>query len=412
MSEPDESLSRHLTPAERRSRKTQIVLETVSGGLFLGGATFATAGALTTPWLFIPAGALGLASGVVFLVRTALSRVAKLEPGPRKPARIGMGADVHASATIEPGAVVEMGATVEAGAVVKSGAVVRMGATVASHATVESGAVIGWGATVESGATVQRDASVGAGATVHRNAVLSAGGHLGAGGDLRATGTVEPVAVRAARTEPRSAADAAVDERERQIQALCDRLQAELQKGSPTLRSFLSANEGSVATLRSTCGDLLSRERRLRREVSPELMARLETERAALEQRIASAEDEQVRESLRRAAAAIDEQRNQRKLLARSADRLDAELTRLCWSIEGVIAQLVQVHHAGGTGTEPELERGLERIRDELTAVTEALESVNNEERAGLLHPAPVVPVTGEGEPPSPASVPGGRVRG
>ncbi len=410
MSEPDEGLSRHLTLAERKSRKTQIVLETVSGGLFLGSASFAAAGALTTPWLFIPAGALGLASGVVFLVRTAISKVAKLEQAPRKPPRIGMGADVHATARIEPGAVVEMGATVEAGAVVKSGAVVRMGSTIESNATVESGAVIGWGATVESGATVQRDASVGAGATVHRNAVLSAGGHLGAGGELRASSTAELPAVQAPRTEPRSEADTAADQREQQLEALCDRLQAELQKGSPTLRGFLSATESSVATLRSTCRDLLSRERRLRHEVSPELMARLETERAALEQRIVSAEDEQVRESLRRAAAAIDEQRSQRKLLARSADRLDAELTRLCWTIEGVIAQLVQVHHAGGSGTEPGLEQGLERIRNELTAVNEALESVNNEERAALRQPAPVVPVSGEGEPTAPVS--GGRVRG
>jgi carbonic anhydrase/acetyltransferase-like protein (isoleucine patch superfamily) len=402
----DEGQPRHLTHLERKRRKTQIVLQTVSGGLFLGGASFATVGAFTTPWLFIPAGALGLASGVVFLVRTALSKVAKLEPGARAPARVGLGADVHASARIEPGAVVEMGATVGAGAVVRSGAVVRMGATIGSNATVESGAVIGWGATVESGATVQREASVGAGATVQRDAVLEAGGHLGAGGLLRTSSTQEAPTARAPRSVPQSTADDAADERERQLEALCDQLQAELQKGSPTLRGFLSATETSVASLRSTCRALLARERRLRREVSSERMARLETERAAIEQRIAAAEDEQVRESLQRAAAAIDEQRSQRKLLARNADRLDAELTRLCWSIEGVIAQLVQVHHAGGTHPEPELERGLERIRDELAAVTGALEAVNDEERASLRRPAQVVPVTAEGEdePPTPNS--------
>jgi len=403
VSKTDDGLPQHLNLFERKLRKTQIVLGTVSGGLFLGGATFAMAGAFTTPWLFIPAGALGIASGVVFLVRTGISKVAKLESFSQGPARIGMGAEVHASARIEAGAVVEMGATVEAGAVVKSGAVVRMGATLESNATVESGAVIGWGATVERGATVQREASVGAGATVQRNAVLGAGGHLGAGGVLRAA--------QAPRAEPESPADPSADARERQIEALCDRLQAELQEGSPTLRSFLSATGSSVASLRSTCRDLLSRERRLRRELSPELMARLETERAALEQRIASAEDEQVRASLQRATAAIDEQRSQRKLLARNADRLDAELTRLCWTIEGVIAQLVQVHHAGGSGTEPELERGLERIRDELAAVTEALESVDDEERAALRRPSQVVPVTGEGEPEAPAPTSSSRVR-
>jgi carbonic anhydrase/acetyltransferase-like protein (isoleucine patch superfamily)/ElaB/YqjD/DUF883 family membrane-anchored ribosome-binding protein len=411
VSETDEGLSRHLPLAERKSRKTQIVLETVSGGLFLGGATFAVVGAFTTPWLLIPAGTLGLASGVVFLVRRAIAKVAKLESGPLRPPRIGLGADVHESARIEAGAVVEMGATVEAGAVVKSGAVVRMGATLGSKATVESGAVIGWGATVESGATVQRDASVGAGATIQRNAVLGAGGHLGAGGVLHAARAGEPPAAQASRTVPESRADNSEDPRERHIETLCDQLQAELEKGSPTLRSFLSATESSVASLRSTCRDLLSRERRLRREVSAEVMARLETERAALEQRIAAAEDEQVRQSLQRAADAIDEQRSQRKLLARNADRLNAELTRLSWTMESVIAQLVQVHHSGGSGAQPELERGLERIRTELAAVTDALDTVNDEERAALRRPAQVVPVTGEGEPEAVAPASSTRVR-
>ena len=113
----------------------------VGGGLFGGSALFAMAGAAFTPWLFIPAGVLGVASGVVMLVRSG-------PPPRRQGARsrgrlpgIGMGAEVHASATIEPGAVVEMGATVKSGAVVKSGALIRMGATVGRNAVVESGAV-------------------------------------------------------------------------------------------------------------------------------------------------------------------------------------------------------------------------------------------------------------------------------
>jgi carbonic anhydrase/acetyltransferase-like protein (isoleucine patch superfamily) len=371
-----------LTRSDRQREKTGIVLGAVSGGLLFGGATFALAGAVTTPWLFIPAGALTLASGIVFIVRSAVTAVGRLPSAAgRSTVHIGLGATVHASARIEPGAVVEMGAEVHAGAVVQSGAVIRMGATVGSNATVESGAVIGWGATVEDGATVQRNASVGAGATVGRGATLAEGHHVGAGGEVRAS---------AATQLPRSskAASAAPPEREdgraRRIDEICDRLDAELEKGTAALRSFISADERSAASLRKACHELLSREKGLRREVSPELMARLDRERATLEQRISSTEDEQVRASLLRAAAALDEQREQRMLLSRNADRLDAELTRLLWSIESVVTQLVRARSPGGTGADPELERGLSRVREELSAVNEALEAVDHQERAAL----------------------------
>ena len=200
---------------------------------------------------------------------------------------------------------------------------------------------------------MQRDASVGAGATLRRDAVLGEGRHVGAGGVVHGAAPGE----RPARPSVANPAEARI----RQIDALCERLEAELRRASPALRDFLSATEQSVGTLRSTGRDLAQREQMLRREVAPELLERLKTERAALEARIAAADDAQVRLSLQQATAAIDAQQAQRTLLAGNADRLDAELTRLCWSIEGVVAQLVQVHSAGGTSMNPELERGLGR---------------------------------------------------
>ena len=382
---PSDLRPEHLPPVTRPRRVAQTVLGYVGGGLFGGSALFAMAGAAFTPWLFIPAGVLGVASGVVMLVRSGLAAEATGRPLPWAPAGIGMGAEVHASATIEPGAVVEMGATVKSGAVVKSGALIRMGATVGRNAVVESGAVIGWGATIQEGATVQRDASVGAGATLRRDAVLGEGRHVGAGGVVHGAAPGE----RPARPSVADPAEARI----RQIDALCERLEAELRRASPALRDFLSATERSVGTLRSTGRDLAQREQMLRREVAPELLERLKTERAALEARIAAADDAQVRLSLQQATAAIDAQQAQRTLLARNADRLDAELTRLCWSIEGVVAQLVQVHSAGGTSMNPELERGLGRIRDGSASVAEALDAVNAEERVALRGQAPVAAV-------------------
>jgi carbonic anhydrase/acetyltransferase-like protein (isoleucine patch superfamily) len=353
----------------------------VSGGLLSGSGLFALGGALATPWLFIPAGALLLASGIVWSVRIGLGveRDRQLRSGI---AHIGMGADVHDSARIEAGAVVEMGATVRAGALVQSGAVVRMGATVGQNATVESGAVVGWGATVEDDAVVQREASVGAGATVRRGAVVSAGRHVGAGGTLHASGAQKAAD---ATVTPAARANAS-DARARQIETLCDQLEAELGRGSEALKNFLTTSDRSVSSLRETCRALHARERMLRHEVTPELLARLDKERAVLQERIDAARDEEVRASLRAAAAAIDEQREQRSLLLRNADRLEAELTRLLWTIDGIVARLVHVRSAGGVSADPEVERGLGRLQTELSAVSESLESINEEERAALRH--------------------------
>ncbi|RKG63323.1 hypothetical protein D7W79_40405 [Corallococcus exercitus] len=80
------------------------------------------------------------------------------------------------------------------------------------------------------------------------------------------------------------------------------------------------------------------------------------------------------------AVDAIDAQRAQREKLARNADRL-----RLRWSIKGVVTQLVQVHgQSGATAAPADTELGLSRAREELAAVSEALESVNEAERTGL----------------------------
>jgi carbonic anhydrase/acetyltransferase-like protein (isoleucine patch superfamily) len=365
----------------RRETPARAVLAFISGGLLSGSGLLALGGALATPWLFIPSGALLLASGIVWTVRIGLG-VERDRRNRSGVAHIGMGADVHDSARIEQGAVVEMGATVRAGALVRSGAVIRMGATVGQNATVESDAVVGWGATVEDGAVVQRDATVGAGATVRRAAVVSAGRHVGAGGTVHASAAQKTAD---ASVSPAARAGAS-DTRARQIETWCDQLESELGRGSEALRNFLTTSDRSVSSLRETCRALHAREQMLRREVSPELLARLEKERAALQERIDAAQDEDVRASLRAAAAAIDEQREQRSLLLRNADRLEAELTRLLWTIEGIVARLVHVRSAGGVSADPEVERGLGRLQAEVSAVSESLESINEDERASLRH--------------------------
>lgn len=292
--------------------------------------------------------------------------------GPVAQAQVGLGATVASSAVLEPGARVEMGASVGKGAVVRAGAVVRMGASVGKDAVIESGAVVSWGASVRAGAVVEQGAVVGAGSDVLRGARVPAGTWLRPGstyGGGLSTALPAPRAQVAAREQ---------DPRQARVAAACDKLQAELRASPERVREFLGNPESTIAALRATCEDLARREEELRAEADPAALARLMDERAAIEARLAAQKDSAAAESLRGALAAIDEQKRQRELTRLAAERLDAEHTRLLYTLEGLASQFVRLRSAGGQGAEerPGLERAVEQLRAELDAVAGALEEV------------------------------------
>ncbi len=324
----------------------------------------------TGSWGWVVAAVLVGVVSAAAVLSDVLSRAA----GPRDPSRphIGMGAEIAADAVIEPGASVEMGATVRAGAVIKRGAVVRMGADVREGAVVEEGAVVSWGADVKANAVVERDAVVGAGATVHENARVPSGMHLSPGADWSA-----------ARGGSRAPATPA-DPRKARIDAACDRLQNELAQASPQLREALGVSDQTVTALRKTSHGVLGRERALRAEAAPEAFAQLERERAELTHKIAAASDDAVRRSLQSAVKAIDDQQRQRDSLRRSADRLDAEVTRLQFTLEGMGTQLVRLRTAGFEAAAPttDVVGSLNQLYDEIDAIAEGLEAVSRGELA------------------------------
>jgi hypothetical protein len=118
----------------------------------------------------------------------------------------------------------------------------------------------------------------------------------------------------------------------------------------------------------------------LRAEGSPEALTRLEQEKSAIEARLALASDEQVRRSLSGAVTAIAAQQQQRRLLQNHADRLEAELTRLIWTVDGMGTELVHLRTAGAElhqGSTAEIARSVEQLQDEINNITQALEEVN-----------------------------------
>jgi len=358
----------------------------------LGAGALAVAAVVSGAWwVLLPAAGLGAFAGLTLgqrLGRGPLTRGGTV-------AHIGMGADVAADATIEPGAAVEMGASVGAGAVVRRGAVVRMGADIQRGAVVEAGAIIDWGATVGADAVVGAGSLIGAGATVQPRARVAPETRLWPGGTVHAGAATALPVPPALPEDPRAA----------RVRAVCDRLELELGQAPEAARAFLGSPGETVAALRHACEDLLRRERWLRAESEPQALAALDRERLALAARLEQATDEGVRGSLRGALAALEEQQRQRQLLRTGADRLEAEHSRLLYTLEGLATQVVRLRSAGAgvAGAENfSLEQGVAQLQAELDAIAGALEEVGRPSARGL---EPVAELQPEGSPAAPTPV-------
>lgn len=337
---------------------------TVAGVLAI--ALFAAAIKTHNLWFLFAAIAVASFGAALFVKGALPGALEKLQGG--KPG-IGMGASVASDAIIEPGARVEMGASIGRGAVVKAGAVVRMGASIGRGAVIESGAIVSWGASVRREARVGEKAVVGAGSTVKRGAQVPPGVRLFPGSDYGGK--------RGLPTIPASSLPAP-DPRAQRTAAVCDKLEAELKASPEMVRDFLGGAGQTAASLRKTCEDLLARERALRGEIDEAAVAHLEEERAAVQKRAGGEKDEQIRMSLFGALAAMDEVKRQRELLRVGADRLQAEHTRLLYTLEALASQFVRLRSTGRESeAAAELEKSVQQLRAELDAITDALEQVS-----------------------------------
>lgn len=196
------------------------------------------------------------------------------------------------------------------------------------------------------------------------------------------------------------------DPRTAKVDALCDKLLAELRGGPRTLQEVVRNPEEVVNGIRNACYDLVRRERALRSAVNPETDARLAAERNELSARLAEAKDEVVRQRLAAALAALDLQVKQRAELATAAERLGAEHTRLYYTLDALQAQVLRVRAAdagsaevAGTG----LKDSLTRLGDEIDAVAASLESIS----AAGERPEPIAPISSGVD-----ALPPGAVRG
>ena len=174
--------------------------------------------------------------------------------------------------------------------------------------------------------------------------------------------------------------ETAVDARLARVDELCDQLLEDIKTAPPVLREIVQKPEETVQALREGVHALERREREIRALARPEDDARLQSERESLQRRLTAEQDTVTRQRLGQALEALEQQRSQRASLLTAASRLEAERTRLLYTLEGLHTQVLAVRSTAESGHEQaaaeRLRQSLDTLSSEVSAVAGALESV------------------------------------
>lgn len=160
------------------------------------------------------------------------------------------------------------------------------------------------------------------------------------------------------------------------IQTLCDKLLAELESGPPIVREVVTEPHATIGGLRQACLETARRERELRSVLAAQDEAGLVAERDALATRLAGERDEIVHDRLGQALRALEQQLAHRAKLATAATRLEAENTRILYTLENLHMQLLRARSTdiGAPELGGKLRNSLRELGTQIDAVAEALE--------------------------------------
>lgn len=171
-----------------------------------------------------------------------------------------------------------------------------------------------------------------------------------------------------------------LDPREARLAHTCEGLLSALRDASDQVKAFLGNPEKTVQALQASAKDLLRRERQLRALVNPGEEGRLASEKDRLVLRARSETDLVTRERFEAAVEAIDLQISQRREIARNANRLEAEHTRLIATLEGLHVNVVRLGTSDSVSADlagAGLRQSLEALKSEVDALADAAEQTN-----------------------------------
>lgn len=199
-------------------------------------------------------------------------------------------------------------------------------------------------------------------------------------------------AVEAPEAETSDPRLAGITTRLARVDSVCDKLLSELKSAPRAILELIRKPEETVEALRAASHELARRERELRRAITEEDDQRLRRERVELEARVAAEGDEVVRARLTGAIEALDAQLAHRAELTTGAARIEAEGTRILYSLENLRAQVLRTWTLDSTSPDiagEGLRDGLQQLSREMDAAATALEEVHAAEQGRRASPVP-----------------------
>ncbi len=182
------------------------------------------------------------------------------------------------------------------------------------------------------------------------------------------------------------------------FEQVCDQLLAELKDSPAAVREFLGKPEATVEALRAACRQLKQRHALLLEAVSANRAADLAQEREALEARLGHLDES----THRQATEALTQRTDLFNQVRAAAERLASEQQILVASLESLRMRVALAKGAGAqAGSLGEMKAAVDRLADELSAITDALESVPKTELqpiAAIEAPEPGVRAAGQRE--------------
>ncbi len=164
----------------------------------------------------------------------------------------------------------------------------------------------------------------------------------------------------------------------------CDQLLAELKNSPASVRDFLGRPEVTVEAIRTACRQLQQRQSSMLETVSPERAADLEQERTALEARLGDLDGP----TYKRATDALKLRTELFHQVRASVERLASEQQILLTSLESLRMRVALARGAGADGASlGDMKSEVDRLSEELAAITDALEGVQTQELRALSPP-------------------------
>lgn len=161
-----------------------------------------------------------------------------------------------------------------------------------------------------------------------------------------------------------------------EVDALCDRLLADLKASPQAVQAFVQQPEKTVEGLRTTAKALDARRRQLEAEEAPSRLAALATQRAALITQRSGTADPTTQLKLDSALRSLDGQQAALEQLVVATQRVTGEYASLKVMLEELRTR-VTVARTTTTPATDGVEDSVRRLNAELEAITESLQSMH-----------------------------------